>query len=407
VRVLILSQWFHPEPDLKALPLGQELQARGHSVEVLTGFPNYPGGRVYAGYSIRAWRREMIGAIPVHRLMLYPSHDRSAVRRALNYLSFGLAAASIGPAMTFKPDVIYVYNLITLMPAARLMRRLWGAKIVLDIQDLWPESVASSGMLQSGRALSFLRRWSDSSYSAADQIVCLSPGFKRELTARGIPAERIEVIYNWSAGTLGPDPLPGGDGLRAPSRDRFEVLFAGTMGIMQGLDVIVEAARRLRDRAPDVRFTLVGSGVDQERLIRLAEGLENIEFLPRRPAEEVGALLASANALLVHLKDDPLFHVTIPSKIQAYLKAGRPILCGVPGDASDLVECAGAGLSFRPEDPDDLCRAVLALRSMKPDALRDMGEQGQRFYEQELALGRGVDRLEGIFNRLASDGDLR
>jgi colanic acid biosynthesis glycosyl transferase WcaI len=176
------------------------------------------------------------------------------------------------------------------------------------------------------------------------------------------------------------------------------------MGTVQGLAVVVEAARRIAERAPDVRFLLAGSGVDQERLQGLAADLENVEFLPRRPAAEMPAVFASAHLLLVHLVDDPLFRITIPSKIQAYLQAGKPVLCGVAGDAASLVERAGAGLSFRPGDPDDLVRALLELREMGRPALAEMGERGRRFYEEELALARGVERMEAIFARVSSAG---
>ncbi|MGH7575027.1 MAG: glycosyltransferase family 4 protein [Longimicrobiales bacterium] len=401
MRVLILTQLFPPEPDLKSLPLAKQLKARGHDVEVLTGFPNYPGGRIYDGYSIRPWTRQMVEGVPVTRVAHYPSHDRSGTQRALNYLSFGVAAAALGPWLMQKPDLIYVYNLITLVPAAALLRRLTGAKVVLDVQDLWPQSVESSGMLRSSAGLRVLRRWSDASYSSPDQLFVLSPGLKRHLVERGMPAERVEVIYNWSP----ENPRPKEAALRARevgTREGFQVLFAGTMGILQGLDIVVDSARLLLEQAPDVRFTLLGSGVDCERLMQAADGLPNIEFLPRCPPSEVGRILASAEALLVHLKHDPLSEITIPSKLQAYMFAGKPILCGVRGDAAALVAEGSAGINFRPEDAADLCRAVLQLRALPPTRLREMGIEGRRFYEENLSLSRGVDRMEAAFSRLTA-----
>jgi colanic acid biosynthesis glycosyl transferase WcaI len=396
LRILILSQLFHPEPDLKGLPMARALQARGHQVEVITGFPNYPGGTIYPGYAIRPWKRETVDGIAVRRVIMYPSHDRSGSRRALSYLSLGLAAAGLGPFLTRKPDVVYIYNLITLVPAARWIRRLTGAKVVLDIQDLWPQSVAASGMLRSERGLRLLQRWSDTSYAAADRIVVLSPGFKRNLVDRGIPPERVEVVYNWAP----EDNASGPHSEAAESVGCFEVLFAGTMGIMQGLDVVIEAARQLQDRAADVRFTLIGSGVDQQRLMNLAAGLPNVRFLPRRPASQMDGVLRSADALLVHLKDDPLFRVTIPSKIQAYLQAGKPVLCGVEGDAAELVERSGAGRVFSPGDASALSAAILALRAMTADERDEMGRRGRTFYERELGLEAGVARMEAVFREL-------
>ena len=236
MRILMLTQYFQPEPVFKGLPLVKALRDRGHGVEVLTGFPNYPGGRVYDGYRLRPWRREVMDGIPVNRVAHYPSHDRSGVRRMLNYLSLGASAGVVGPWLVQKPDVIYAFSLITLGPAARWLRRLKGAKIVFDVQDLWPESVAGSGMLSNRLFLRILDRWCRLEYRKADRLVVLSPGFKRNLMARGIPEAKIDVVYNWC----------DEDSIAVPPRDprlaeawgfagRFNVVFAGNLGRMQGL----------------------------------------------------------------------------------------------------------------------------------------------------------------------------
>jgi hypothetical protein len=141
MKILLLTQWFQPEPFFKGLSFAKALKSRGHDVEVLTGFPNYPGGKLYPGYRVRLWQRESVDGIRVNRVALYPSHDRSGLKRMLNYLSFGLSAALIGPLLVQKPDVIYVYNLVTLGPAAYLLRFFYGCPVVYDVQDIWPDSV--------------------------------------------------------------------------------------------------------------------------------------------------------------------------------------------------------------------------------------------------------------------------
>src|SRR5271165_3505961 len=147
MKILMLTQWFQPEPTFKGLPLARALRDRGHEVEVLTGFPNYPGGKLYPGYRVQPWRREIMDGIRVNRVALYPSHDRNAMGRILNYLSFGATSALVGPWVVRKPDVIHVFNLVTLDVASRLLGLLKGARVVLDVQDLWPESLAASGMM--------------------------------------------------------------------------------------------------------------------------------------------------------------------------------------------------------------------------------------------------------------------
>lgn len=197
MRILILSQWFQPEPFMKGLPFAKALAARGHTVEVLTGFPNYPGGKVYPGYRVRPWQREEIEGIRVNRVALYPSHDNSGLRRMLNYLSFAFSCLLLGSWLVGKADVIYVYNLVTLGPAAFWLRLLFRAKVLIDVQDLWPESVSNSGMLPGGAANRLLSAVCNGVYRRADGVAVLSPGFKRALVQRGVAPDKIQVIYNW------------------------------------------------------------------------------------------------------------------------------------------------------------------------------------------------------------------
>jgi len=403
MKILMLTQWFQPEPTFKGLPLARALRDRGHEVEVLTGFPNYPGGKLYPGYQVRPWSRETMDGIRVNRVALYPSHDCNAVGRVFNYLSFGATSALLGPWLVRKPDVIYVFNLVTLDVAAGLLRLLRGCRTVLDVQDLWPDSLSVSGMMKNRLLLGSLDRWCRAAYRHADRIITLSPGFKRHLADRGVPEDRVEVIYNWcdEAALVLPEPHSG-VARELGFAGRFNIVFAGNMGLAQALGPVIEAARRLRNQAPDVLFTFMGGGVDVERLKQSARDLPNVQFMERRPMSEVGAVLSNANALLVHLKADPLFEITIPSKIQAYLFAGKPILCGVEGDAADLVCRAGAGFPFTPEDPDALAEAVLALRGLGADGLRLMGNVGRAFYRKHLAMDEGVRRIEEAFESVVA-----
>jgi glycosyltransferase involved in cell wall biosynthesis len=403
VRILLLSQWFDPEPTFKGLLFAKALQRLGHEVSVLTGFPNYPGGEVYPGYRVRAWRHQEMDGVPVLRVALYPDHSRSAWRRVFNYLSFA-ASASLASLMVARPDVVYAYHPpgSAVLPAL-LMKRLRGVPFVLDVQDLWPETLPASGMLNSPRLLGVVQRWMDHVYRRADQIVVLSPGFRDAIAGRGIDPVKISVIPNWTyeepaddgGASAAPDP--------APAAGRFDIVFAGTMGRLQALDTLLDAAALLQARKSRARFILVGGGVEAAALAERAREmkLDNVAFLARRSPAAAAALLAGADALLVHLKDDPLFAITIPSKIQAYLRAGRPILAGVTGDAADLVETARAGLSFAPGQPAAMAAAVERMIALDAGARARMGENGARFYREHLALPVGAARFAEIFARTA------
>ena len=397
MRILFLSQWFQPEPFFKGLPFVNALLERGHHVEVLTGFPNYPGGKVYPGYRVRLYQGETMDGVKIHRVALYPSHDKSALHRIVNYLSFSLSALILGPWLIDKPDVIYVYNLVTLGFPAFLMRLLFGSKVIIDVQDLWPESVVNSKMLNNRFCLNFLDsicRWI---YRKADKLVVLSPGFKQMLINRGVSPEKIEIIYNWCdemsiCKAMVPSVLE--KGLEFPGE--FIVLFAGTMGIAQGLHTILDCAKICGDKLPHVRFVLVGGGIERDKLQQRANEmrLTNVTFLPPKSMDTMGKIFAIADALIVHLKDDPLFRVTIPSKTQAYLYTGKPIIMAVRGNAANLIRKAEAGILCEPENPSDIFNAIEKLCLMSDQERQRMGKSGLDFYKNFLSFATGVDQFE-------------
>jgi lipopolysaccharide/colanic/teichoic acid biosynthesis glycosyltransferase len=403
MKILILSQWFDPEPDFKGLLFARELVARGHEVEVLTGFPNYPGGKIYPGYRIRPWARERLDGIDVLRVALYPSHNNSGLHRIFNYVSFFISAAVFGTALIRKPDVMYVYHPpITVGFAATVIGFLRRAPFVYDIQDLWPDTVAASGMMSNPRALGLLGSLCKLVYRRASHIAVLSPGFKETLARRGVPLDKIDVIYNWCDETVFKCDYECG-ARPVSSADKLSILFAGTMGIAQGLDSVLQAAQICLRTAPTAEFVFVGGGVEWAKLERMAEEmkLDNVRFMPRQPMHAMGGILAGADVLLVHLKDDPLFRITIPSKTQAYLAAGKPILMGACGDAADLVKQSQSGVLCEPGNPQSIADAVKKLVDLGPERLAAMGHNGRGFYDRELSISSGVEKFDCVFKAAA------
>lgn len=403
-RVLLLTQWFDPEPTFKGLVFARELVKQGFEVEVVTGFPNYPGGKLYPGYRIKLLQREHIDGVQVTRVPLYPSHDQGAVGRIANYVSFATSSLFYALFAAKRPHVIYAYQPpLTVGIAAALIRLLRRVPVVYDIQDMWPDTLRATEMFANERALKVVSKVCDWVYRRVDQLVVLSPGFKCLLIERGVPADKIEVIYNWCAERLGTLPrgtLPAG----FPGPERFRVLFAGNMGKAQALDSVLEAALLLRDQAPELCFVFLGGGVEVVRLRQLAvdKSLNNVVFLPPVSMAEVGGYLESADALLVHLKKDPLFTITIPSKTQAYMGAGKPILMAVDGDAADIVRESKCGQIAESENPQAIAEAALALMRSSPSELREMAENSREFYRARLSLRVGVARFGAIFSRLAT-----
>lgn len=407
MRILILTQWFEPEPTFKGLAFARELVKLGHEVEVLTGFPNYPGGKLYPGYKVRVLLRESIDGISIIRVPLYPSHDNSSLKRILNYCSFALSAAVLGPLLVAKADVAYVYHPpATVALPAMALKLLRGIPFVYDIQDLWPDTLAATGMVNNRKVLNCVDLFCRLTYRLASRIVVLSPGFRKLLLERGVPSEKVLVIYNWCDESQVASAAPA-EARREPEMEgRFNVVFAGTMGKAQALDAVLESAALVAQRSPRVQFVLIGGGIEVQRLREKKElmGLDNVLFLPRRPVAEIGNVLNCAGALLVHLKDEPLFEVTLPSKTQAYLAAGRPIIMAVRGDAAELVERAGAGICCLPDNAQSIAEAVERLLAMEQEQLREMGRNGADYYRRELAMAVGARKFEELFCSITGSG---
>ncbi len=401
--MLLLTQWFDPEPTFKGLVFARELVRLGFDVEVVTGFPNYPGGKVYAGYKIKLIQRECIDDVQITRLPLYPNHDQSAIKRVLNYASFAASALVYSLFMAKRADVMYVYHPpLTVGIAAILIRWVRAIPLVYDIQDMWPDTLRATGMLNNPRALALVGRVCDWVYKRVDQLVVLSPGFKRLLVQRGVPEGKIDVIYNWADESALMSPV-GAVPAALPGPDRFRVVFAGNMGKAQALDAVLDAAAILQARGSRASLVMLGGGVEVSRLKNRAQEmkLDIVVFLPPVPMSQVGSVLAAADVLLVHLSKEPLFEITIPSKTQAYMAMGKPLLMAVKGDAADLVRHAQCGSTVESENSHALADAVDALAAMPADELKTMGGNASRFYQEYLGLQVGAAKFAALFERLS------
>jgi len=415
MRVIFLTQWFDPDPgNIRGLPLARWLVGRGYDVQVLTGVPNYPAGRVYPGYRIRLWQREVIDDVSVLRVPLYPSHDGSSIRRIANYASFALSAATLGVGLIGSADVVYVYHPpATIGLPAMVLKALRRVPFIFHVADLWPEAVVDSGMLQGGV---FLRRgveegisaWCRLLYGLADAITVISPGFRRLLIERGVPADKIHVIYNWAdeAAFRPRDPevaLARELGLAG----RFNVVFAGNLGAFQGLEAVIRAAQRVK-HIPAIQVVLAGSGQKDAELRQLTNRLDctNVRFLGGRDHLEMSRICSLADVLLVHLKDLPFLATTIPGKTQAALASGRPILMAARGDAAELVMRAGAGITCLPEDDAGLAEAMVTLSRMSRGQLDAMGARGRKFYVDEMSLNVAGDQMDRLFKAIVGGREL-
>jgi glycosyltransferase involved in cell wall biosynthesis len=406
VRILFLTQYYYPEPVEKVHDLARGLVRRGHDVQVLTSFPCYPRGEIYDGYRLSLGKQEVIDGVRVLRVPQIPDHSRTAWKRAAYYLSFALSAATIGLARVGPADVMLVYQAaLPIGLATWVLHRLRRLPVVLDVVDLWPESIMSSGMLENPlawRAVERVARWV---YADAQHVSVVTEGYRRNLLRLGVPDEKLGVIPNWMPSDTyhveEPDPLVAE---REGIAGRFTVMYAGNMGPLQDLGTVLQAAELLRDD-PDVQFVLVGDGLQFPELVARARerNLTNVKFLGRRPPETMPSLYAHAGALLVHLRPDPLSDVTIPSKLFAYLACGRPIIVGVRGDAEAFVRKGGFGVAVPPSDPAAMAQAVRELAHAPAAERERMGATALRLHREEFSSEVQTTRFEALLERVVGE----
>jgi glycosyltransferase involved in cell wall biosynthesis len=382
----------------------ESLVSMGHEVTVLTGFPNWPSGKIYPGYRQRLVQRETVNGVHLIRIPLYPDHSTNSLKRAANFLSFALSAILIGPFVVPRVDVMHVIHPpITVGLSGWVLSRLRGLPFTLEIQDMWPENLRSTGMVRNELVLRFIGFLARRVYRRAKSIRVISRGFRLNLLEKRVPEQKIAVISNW-VDTDYYCPLPPDPALqrRFGMADRFNILYAGTIGLAQGLDVVLVAADLLRSH-DRIQFVLAGDGVEQNRLAEESRRLklDNVKFLGRLPGDLMPSLYASADALLLHLKDDPLFEITIPHKLFTYLAAGKPVLAAAKGDVAEIVRSYDSGVVCAPGNPAELAAAALRLYQMAAEERQKLGNNGRKVATEMFNRGRMVSELSRVLEAAA------
>lgn len=394
MRALIVSQYYWPE-DFRINDVARTLHEKGVAVEVLTGKPNYPRGDVLPGY--RAWgcQREVHNDIAVQRIPLF-ARGRGGWRLAVNYLSFVLSGLLLAPwQLRGKQfDVIFVYAPSPILQAIPAIFLGWlkGCPVVLWVQDLWPESLSATGYVQNKAVLKVVEFVVRFIYRHVDLLLVQSEAFVApvEALASGTPVSYLPNSVDESFLKPATMAVPEVAGLARG----FPVMFAGNLGSAQAVDVIVEAAELLKEYA-DIQFVVLGDGSRREWMLQQKKdrNLGNLHLPGRFPIDMMPGFMQQAAVLLVTLADQEIFGYTIPSKVQAYLAAGRPILACLNGEGARLVAAAGAGLTVPAEDGRALAETVLRMYRMSSSEREAMGACGRLYYEQHFSHDMLVDQL--------------
>lgn len=404
MRILFLSHYFAPEgnaPATRVHGLTRRWVRDGHDVTVVTCAPNVPSGVVYEGYRNRWRQREKTEGVDVVRVWTWMAPNAGTVRRILNYLSY-MVTATLAGLRGPRPDVV-----IATSPqffcgwAGVFVSRLRRRPLVLEVRDLWPESIVAVGAMRDSRIIRSLEWLERRLYAVADEVVTVGEGYRRGLEARGVPSQRITVVPNGVDLSIFRPDVDGAAVRREYGLgERFVCAYVGTIGMGCGLDVVLRAAQRLRELGrEDIAFLLVGDGAVREDLERRAKEaqLHNVIFTGRQPKARMPEFLAASDVCLVHLIREALFETVLPSKIFEAAATGRPIVLGVAGDAADLVRSSEAGLCIEPENEGEFVEALTKLAGDRSLA-RDLGangltrlasqydvEQLARHYEEMLA----------------------
>lgn len=395
MRILIVSQYFWPE-GFRINDLVKTLIEKGIEVDVLTGKPNYPEGRLYSGYRTWGWQTEEWCGATVFRVPLIPRGAKSAIRLALNYLSFIFFGLLSAPWLLRgkRYDAIFVYGVSPIFQAipAIFLRWLKRSPVIIWVQDLWPESLEATGYVRNPRVLAQVARLVKLIYRCADLLLVQSRAFL-PIVAAMAPGKQIlyypnSVDQGFSSPSLA--DLPD-----IPALDQgFPIVFAGNIGMGQAVEVIVEAAFLLKNY-PDIRFVIIGQGSRRDWMLEQVAllGLTNLHLPGRYPVDTMPGLMRKAGALLVSLSDETIFAATVPNKVQAYMASGRPILASLNGEGARLVAEADAGLATPAGDAKALAAAVLQLFNMTAAERERLGGNGQRYFKANFDHDMLTDQL--------------
>lgn len=386
LRILIVSQYYWPE-SFRINEVVLSLISVGCEVTVLTGQPNYPQGDVFFGYraaGLGATQHE--AGYSIFRVPLVPRGRGGAIRLVANYLSFLLSASVLGPCLLRKQhfNVVFVYGTSPILQAipAVWLAFIKRAKLVTWVQDLWPQSLEATGFVRNRRLLAMvavLVRWI---YRHCDLLLVQSQAFIPPVKAM---AGKTPVQYHPNPGDLAFRQVCASGPAALVLEPGFNVLFAGNLGTVQALGTVLDAAELLQTHA-NVRIVLVGSGSRSEWLHQevARRQLVNVQLAGRFPTEVMPGILAQASALLVSLVRSPIMSQTVPSKMQAYLAAGKPIIASLDGAGASVLNASGAGIACPAEDAAALAAAVLRLKALPPAELQSMGEAGLIYYKQHF-----------------------
>lgn len=397
MRILLVTQYFYPE-NFKSNDIAFELQQRGHTVTVLTGIPNYPSGKFFQGYGLFKKRKQTVQGVRIIRSWLISRGNSSGLRLALNYFSWAFFASwkALWLGIRYKYDAIIVHepSPITQGIPAIIVKKIQKIPLYFWVLDLWPESLISAGGVHNKLVLSFFNRIVKYVYKNADKILISSRKFEDSIIQKGNFSEKLIYFPNWAEDVFKnsaayPIPeLPGG----------FKIMFAGNIGEAQDFEHIMQAALLLKDKQ-DIHFIFIGDGRKRpwvEGFIKKHNLTQTVHLLGRFPLEAMPAFFEQADVMLLALKDELIFNLTVPAKLQAYMAAGKPVIAMLNGEGAEIIKEADCGLVSDAGNYNGIAQNIGHLKAIPSTQRKQMGEKGKQYCSQYFNKQKCIDHLSEI-----------
>lgn len=403
MKILLVTQYFYPE-NFKGNDIAFEMQKKGHEVTVLTGIPNYPKGKFFKGYGYFKRRRETVNGVKVIRTFLIPRGNSTAIPLMVNYFTWFIFASfyAVYLALSKKFDKIIVQQLSPVMMGlpAVVVKKIQKIPVYFWVLDLWPESLESAGGIKNKKILGFFESMVKFLYRNSDKILISSKGFKQSILKKGNFEDKIIYFPNWAEKSINESKqnveinLP-----KFPSG--FNILFAGNVGVAQDLVNAIKAMEIVLKQNKKINFLILGDGRDRKRLEKLVleKNIEkNIHFFGKYPIETMSYFFSKADCMFVSLKNEPIFSLSLPAKVQAYMSVGKPIISMMNGEGYNIINEADCGFAVHAEDYKDLADKILEIEKLPVLERQRLGENGQSFYQENFVLENCISNLEKIIS---------
>lgn len=402
-HILVIAQYFYPE-EFRINDIAKEWIKRGYQVTVITGIPNYPQGKFYKGYGLFKKRRENYNGINIIRLPIIP-RGNNAIMLALNYMSFVVSGFLWKTFTKIKADYVYIFEV---SPMTQALVGVWYAmknKIpcYLYVTDLWPENVEIVAGITNKRILNAIGVMVDYIYKRCDRIFTSSQSFIKAIEDRGIKKEKLEFWPQYAEDYYKPIEKEKANITEIPDDDIFNIIFAGNVGFAQGLEILPEAARILKDINVKVRFNIVGDGRYKANLKSKVEEnrvADYFNFIEKQPATHIPEFMAVCNATLISLSKSKVFSITLPAKTQSCLACGIPIIVSADGEIQNVIKSAGAGLCSDAGDVKGLAENIKRLVNMTTDEHRNMARNAVEYYQNNFDKEKLLNRMDQWFSKI-------